>query len=169
MSTKEYYKIYYQNNKEKAKEYRQKNKEKIKESLKKDYLRHRTSRIEKQKEYYIKSKPKRLISAKLYRNNNKEKIKLTQYIYTDKNKGLICDLTEKWIKDNIISKNCIYCGDIENIGCDRIDNSKGHTKDNVVPSCWTCNSTRGDNYSFEEMKEIGVVIKKIKEKRKCQK
>jgi hypothetical protein len=35
---------------------------------------------------------------------------------------------------------CFYCGsEIENIGLDRVDNSQGYTKDNIVPCCTTCN------------------------------
>ena len=55
-----------------------------------------------------------------------------------------------------------YCGDTEDIGLDRIDNTKGHTKDNVVPCCYICNTTRGSNFTYEEMKIIGKTIKEIK-------
>ena len=47
------------------------------------------------------------------------------------------DLTAKWIVENIFTKKCAYC-DKEGwdvIGCNRIDNSKPHTKDNVEPCC----------------------------------
>lgn len=62
---------------------------------------------------------------------------------------------------------CIYCGekDWHILGCDRIDNSKGHSKDNVVCSCKYCNWIRSANFSFEEMLMIGETIKKIKVKR----
>ena len=42
-------------------------------------------------------------------------------------------------------KPCVYCGkDIDTIGLDRIDNSKGYSQDNVVPCCTQCNlSKRG--------------------------
>ena len=49
---------------------------------------------------------------------------------------------------------------------DRIDNSKGHTKDNTVPCCYECNCARNNNFSFEEMKVLGKTIKQIKENRK---
>lgn len=51
------------------------------------------------------------------------------------------------------------------IGCDRIDNSKGHTYDNVVPCCYVCNCARNNNFSFDEMKILGKTIKKIMEDR----
>ena len=60
---------------------------------------------------------------------------------------------------------CIYCGNTHRVGLDRINNELGHTRDNIVPCCYDCNCARNNNFSFEEMKEIGKVISKIKEKR----
>lgn len=60
---------------------------------------------------------------------------LSGYRQSDKkhNRGE-CTLTPQWIVDNIFNKPCHYCGesDWHKIGCDRIDNSKPHTEDNVV-------------------------------------
>lgn len=52
-----------------------------------------------------------------------------------------CDLTSVWIVDNIFSKPCVYCGETDwhKLGCNRLDNSKPHTKDNVEPCCMKCN------------------------------
>ena len=66
---------------------------------------------------------------------------------------------------NITTKPCFYCGDTNRVGCDRIDNSKGHTKDNVVPCCYDCNCARNDNFSHEEMIMLGKTISEIKSKR----
>lgn len=54
-----------------------------------------------------------------------------------------CDLTVPWFIENIFTK-CIYCGetDWKKLGCDRIDNSKAHTIENVVPCCLDCNNKR---------------------------
>lgn len=51
------------------------------------------------------------------------------------------DLTAQWIIDNIFSKPCVHCGKEgwQVIGCNRLDNSKPHTKDNVEPCCFECN------------------------------
>ena len=56
----------------------------------------------------------------------------------NKEKG---DLTAEWVVENIFSKPCVHCGesDWRKIGCNRIDNSKPHTKDNVEPCCKKCN------------------------------
>ena len=64
-------------------------------------------------------------------------------------------LTTGWIKKNIFSgQKCVYCGeeDWHKLGCDRIDNTKPHTPDNVVCSCSKCNIERG-SMTFEEFKE----------------
>ena len=91
---------------------------------------------------------------------------ISAYKFKDKKNGLnICDIDIDWMLENIMNKPCIYCGDIHNVGCDRIDNNKGHTKDNVVPACYECNCARNNNFSYEEMLELGKAIKIIKEKR----
>ena len=51
------------------------------------------------------------------------------------------DLTPKWIVDNIFTKPCAHCGEADwhKLCCNRIDNSKPHTMDNVEPCCFHCN------------------------------
>ena len=91
---------------------------------------------------------------------------ISSYRHKDKvNNTSICDIDIDWMIENIINKPCYYCGDIHKIGCDRIDNSKGHTKDNVVPCCFECNCARNNNFTVDEMKIIGQAIKKVKEAR----
>lgn len=67
---------------------------------------------------------------------------ITAYKHSDKmyNRGE-CSLTAQWVVDNIFTKSCHYCGETDwtKLGCDRIDNSKPHTEDNVVPCCKDCN------------------------------
>jgi hypothetical protein len=44
------------------------------------------------------------------------------------------DVKEYW------QKPCFYCGSsMETIGLDRVDNTRGYTKDNIVSCCWDCN------------------------------
>lgn len=72
-----------------------------------------------------------------------------------------CDLSVEEVME-LICLPCTHCGTTEvNIGLDRIDNNFPHIKGNVVPSCAPCNFARGDRFSFEEMKEIGAVIRKV--------
>lgn len=81
-----------------------------------------------------------------------------------KNCTSICDYT---IEDmlEVMNKPCIYCGDTNKVGLDRLDNNKGHTKDNTVPCCYDCNCAKNINFSFDEMKVLGQTIRKIKQSR----
>lgn len=51
------------------------------------------------------------------------------------------DLTPEWVVENILSKPCAHCGKEgwKIIGCNRLDNTKPHSKDNVEPCCVECN------------------------------
>ena len=49
---------------------------------------------------------------------------------------------------------CVYCGCRSELGADRIDNTKGHTRDNVVCACRSCNKARGDSFTYADFKEI---------------
>ena len=51
------------------------------------------------------------------------------------------DFDSEWLIENILLKPCTHCGesDWHKIGCNRLDNSKPHTKDNVEPCCRKCN------------------------------
>lgn len=44
-----------------------------------------------------------------------------------------------------INRDCFYCGEtLLRMSLDRVDNSKGHTMDNVIPACVRCNYIRKD-------------------------
>lgn len=86
------------------------------------------------------------------------------YKLRDKKKGFDSNIDSKWMIE-FCKQPCFYCGDTNNIGLDRIDNSKGHTKDNVVPCCYECNCARMNNFTHDEMKILGKTIKEIKCKR----
>lgn len=89
-------------------------------------------------------------------------IRVGAYKNFDKKRGFECDLTNKWFKENIQNKACIYCGRSDvRIGCDRINNSIGHMKNNVVPSCGDCNKCRQDIFTHEEMLRLGPHIAEI--------
>ena len=128
-------------------------------------------------EYYQKNKGKFVESGAAYYKNNREKVikrqieyqatqlgrannLLSSYRYSDKkrNRGE-CTLTSEWIIENIFTSKCHYCGKTnwKELGCDRIDNSKPHTEDNVVCCCEECNKKRN-------RKEYNEFIKIIKEK-----
>lgn len=72
-----------------------------------------------------------------------------------------CDLTTEEV-EQIIDKACHYCGTTSlPRGLDRIDNSRGHIKGNVLPACAPCNFARGDRFTVDEMMRIGVIIADI--------
>lgn len=102
----------------------------------------------------------------------RSKMLIASYRYRDKkrfNKEI--DLDVDWFIDNIFNSKCIYCGETNwrELGCDRIDNNKPHTKDNVVCCCSTCNRMRGDDFTIDEFLRIGKLIKEIYNQRKMQK
>jgi hypothetical protein len=84
--------------------------------------------------------------VKLMRKNN---IDVARWIMTDSRKadqkhGHVFDLTKDWVADKI-SQGCEYCGETSlRMTLDRVDNNRGHTKDNVVPACIRCNYIRRD-------------------------
>ena len=52
------------------------------------------------------------------------------------------NLTKDFV-EAAIANGCSYCGDKETkMTMDRIDNTKGHTTDNVVAACYRCNMIR---------------------------
>ena len=50
-------------------------------------------------------------------------------------------ITAEWFLQNIAYRPCVHCGKqgIGLIGCNRLDNTKGHTIDNVESCCFKCN------------------------------
>lgn len=113
-------------------------------------------------------KPKRkltdILDLEYQQQRDKVSRMLSAYKNRDQKRGFDFNLNRDFLND-LISKPCTYCGDTKMIGADRIDNFKGHTKDNVLPCCFTCNVTRGDQFTVEEMKLLGKTIRLIKEDR----
>lgn len=68
---------------------------------------------------------------------------IQQYKRMDERNGFGCviDFDARWMVDNIYTKPCPHCGETDwrKLGCNRLDNSKPHTKDNVEPCCFHCN------------------------------
>lgn len=102
----------------------------------------------------------------LQRKRDKVSKMVSAYRCKDKKKGLHFNLSNDWFWNNIITKPCTYCGTTENVGCDRIDNSKGHTTENVIPACYTCNTIRNNLFTVEEMKIVGKTVAEVLERRK---
>ena len=133
--------------------------ERKKESCKKWYWNHKEFKNEKCKEWYSNNTQRRSEYNKKWREENKEydRKRRKEYANTPMGRAVsLCskykgedkkhgrgegDLTPIWILENIFSKPCRHCGkegwDI--VGCNRLDNSKPHTMDNVEPCCEECN------------------------------
>ena len=66
------------------------------------------------------------------------------YRQMDKERGFDTSqtITADWFLDNIAYRPCAHCGltHFGSIGCNRLDNTKGHTIDNVEPCCFKCNA-----------------------------
>lgn len=66
---------------------------------------------------------------------------------------------------SVLSKPCTYCEGplaLTGGGIDRIDNKIGYIASNIISACAVCNWLRHDIFAFEEMKDIGAVVKKIR-------
>lgn len=137
----------YQENKEKelaySKKYVEEHKEKIKDYLKQYQITNNDKLKQYKKEYYSRMIGRAIRLASHYR---REDLKHGRGEST---------LTPEWIVENIFTSKCYYCGETDwtKLGCDRIDNDKPHTPDNVVPCCAECNRKRG-TMNFEEFKKI---------------
>jgi hypothetical protein len=57
----------------------------------------------------------------------------------------------------MMSSPCDYCNG-KTTGLDRKDNTKGYTMDNVTPACRRCNTMKGANIDYLEMKELGAEL-----------
>ena len=161
--------------------YRAKNKEKQRKQKHEWYLLHK----EEKRLYdieYCKNKRKKAKAA--WNKENKEKMarynqeyyrtipgmasrRRSHYLADDKEKGFDTaqTITAEWIAENILTASCIYCHDNEpyHLGCDRIDESKGHTPDNVVCACPICNWERSlQKMSVEEFIEYRKTHPRLK-------
>lgn len=47
---------------------------------------------------------------------------------------------------------------INDMTIDRMDSKKGYSLNNIVKSCWICNSLKSDFYTSDEMKEVSPII-----------
>jgi hypothetical protein len=112
----------------------------------------------RQSDVVIKNKDNARKRAERKNPNKRAKFILEDSRRGDKKKNRDNDLSLDFIKESI-SKGCSYCGEkIINICLDRINNSKGHTKDNVVASCVRCNYIR-NSMPYEAWLHIVPLVK----------
>ena len=65
--------------------------------------------------------------------------KWRHYYYRSLKKQMEFSLTHQEFEEFFLNKECVYCGDNDNITIDRINSSKGYTISNTQPCCNTCN------------------------------
>lgn len=159
---KGYFKQYYQKNKEKFSEYNKQWREDNPDYQKQWREEHKAKLSEygkkrnmtpERRAYLSEYEKKRIMTperraCKMVSSYSKNDIKYNRGEST---------LTVQWIVENIFSQPCHYCGKTGwmEIGCDRIDNNRPHTPDNVVPCCKACNLKRGTK-EYEEFKNISL-------------
>lgn len=146
------------------------------------------AKIRNRTEYYFKNKDKYIESARKWRENNPDLLKEVRrravhvFNYTPKGvykvirtnsikKGLpICSREDfiSWYEKE--PRTCSYCEIKEEnlsllgfrrLEIDRKDNDKGYLIKNIVLACRICNSVKGKYISYDDMTEIGQVIRKI--------
>ena len=173
-SSRKYRKEYYAKNRESILEERQ--------QWRKDNPEEARLMDKKKREKY---RDKRNDYSKQWRDNNSEYFKsyskseqyranrllqnYKRYDNEDKHEGF--NLTKIFILENIFKSSCVYCGDSNwrHLGCDRIDNERAHTQDNVVCSCGVCNVERYyKKMSVEEFVEYRKTHPRDEEPKKLQ-
>ena len=135
---------YYSKNKEKKAEYRANNKKKIAEYQAEWRAKHPTYDAE----YYSKNKEKKAEYDAERCDPQKNPLGWAKRIvkqYRRMDRDRFGDdsktITAEWFLDNIAYQPCSHCGltRFGSIGANRLDNTKGHTQDNVESCCFKCN------------------------------
>lgn len=146
------------------KEYRKRNKEKIAKRKREWYDKHKDEKSIYDKKYRTEHTEQRKQAKKDWYNKNRDRVSDTNKKYYETIDGIAArrrnhyvwedrhvihsdtseTVTKEWIIDNILNSKCLYCCDDipGHLGCDRIDDNKGHTPDNVICACGICNSER---------------------------
>lgn len=99
-----------------------------------------------------------LDKQKLYSKQNPNKRKYKSYKNSDLKKKR--DTVEWLIAREIMQKPCYYCRQKPSNGLERIDNSLGHSLENILPCCEKCNIILGD-IPFEAKNLLKDGLKKI--------
>jgi hypothetical protein len=170
---KEDTKKYYDNNIDKIKKYRDANKGKMKEynkqyrisnneRLKQHYTEYRNNNRqlinEYKKVYYESNKDLVNDQVKIYRNKNREKTNSVRRISTNRRRACKRQLVNSYTLSEwqacveYFDNKCAYCGNEEKLSQEHfVPLSKGgeYTKNNIIPSCTTCNSSKINKDFFE--------------------
>ena len=145
---------YYIDNKEKRTEYRKTNKESIK-ILKKRWYQNNKKEIATKSIIYRETNKKTIkIYFDKYRKNNLDKYRINGQRRRTKERSLPSTLTLlQWrtIKQ-YFNNECAYCGKEKPLAQEHfisLNNGGEYTINNIVPSCKSCNSSKGPKDFFE--------------------
>lgn len=81
-------------------------------------------------------------------------------------KGIELDISLYDYEVLLSSNSCHYCGGPlpkTGHGLDRVDSSKGYTKDNVVVCCYGCNTLKMDRFSYLQFKILIDFVQKMEQ------
>ena len=115
---------------------------------------HKSEKKAYNQQYYQEHKIEMNAYSKEYQSTpiGRAKCLISKYKQKDAeyNRGT-CTLTDDYVVNILFPQGCYWCGEMDyhKLGADRIDNTKPHTPDNVVCSCWDCNNER-KQMPFEE-------------------
>lgn len=118
---------------------------------------------QKRKNFYTAEKLEYMRMHRKVQKVDRIKLRWRGYGYFDKARGYdICDYSYEELKELLTVGQCTYCASKEKLGLDRIDNSKGHTKNNTVIACAKCNSMRNCHWSVDEFRKVWELTKKLR-------
>lgn len=155
---KEYNIKYYKENKEYHNKYKKKyaeeNKEAIKVRIKKYYEENKLIRKEKSKQYYYKNKEKLKERRNQYVEKNRSSFNIYAGRRNSKKKQLPSTFTvNQWDRcKEYFNNKCAYCGEKKPLAQDHfmpLSKGGGYTKENIIPACKSCNSSKS-NKLFNE-------------------
>lgn len=151
-----YQKEYYIANKEQIAEYKKRHARENKQHIAK-------YQMEYGKIYAVENKEKIQLRNRLYSQNNKELVNAKTQRYRARKKKLNYTLTtDKWLSIlDDFNNSCSYCGTTEQKHIAEYNHALhqehfiplskggGYTHDNIIPSCVSCNSSKGNKNFFE--------------------
>jgi hypothetical protein len=89
--------------------------------------------------------------------------KYLRYKHSAKYTGRVFEFTEAEFIETFWNKPCYYCGDfIDTVGVDRVDSTKGYSKDNCVSCCEDCNRMKMDRPVDAWLNKLSKILKHLK-------
>lgn len=172
---KKYHKEWYKNNKDnkdkKNREWDKANPEKRKQINKKYREGNKDVLLEK-RHTYCKNFPEKVRETRIkYNQANVQKLRdianeynhsfdgiYRRYKSSAVKRDIAFDLTKDQFM-SLIESTCVYCGTVEQVGVDRIDNSVGYTLENSASCCHYCNRMKWTHNKEAFLSHIAKIAK----------